>query len=71
MSQWLDLIKVYFSYAWMADEKGAGGIVREEHRYVSLCGLDEEINPARRTQLAAAVCAEQRQNISDRGSLWW
>ena len=54
------------SYAWMANKKGAGGIMR----YVGTCRsavrfLNEQevrVSPDRRSHLAtAAVCPEQHQ----------
>ena len=53
-----------FSDAWMANKKVAGGMMRGTSARVA-CFLNEEINPARHSQLAAAVSTEQHQNLME------
>ena len=56
--------KPYNPYAWMTNEKGAGGITRGTSLRVTLLLNEQEVpvSPARCSQLAtAAVCTEQHQ----------
>ena len=48
-----------FSYAWMAGSR------EYDERCVGTCRFLNEVNPARRSQLAAAVCTEQHQNLME------
>ena len=58
--------------AWIANKKGAEGINGQQkggrgyhERYVRTCRFLKKGNPARFTQLAAAVCTEQHQNLME------
>ena len=61
VSQWFDLIKAFF-LRLDGQQKGGRGY---HERYFGTCRFVNEVNTARRSQLAAAVCTEQHQNLME------